>query len=174
MDEPQAQPMTRQRREGVRLLNPHPDSLAEITVEYPYLQHRYEQFRRLPTDTNLIDRRHAQLALYRDAEKSYEVSTGEHVQHWQRRLLARYARNLALADRALMPGVFAVTVAARSIVDDNYGWEVWETAGRYPPQKTASDLETVQISGEEVWLDTKRIRVRRQVPSVKRRLRPVG
>jgi hypothetical protein len=174
MDEPQAQPMSRLRREGVHVLNPHPDSLAEITIEYPYLQYRYEQFRRLLTDTNLIDRRHAQLALYRDAEKSYEVNTGERVAHWQRRLLARYARNLALADHALMPAIFDLTVAARSVVDDNYGWEVWETAGRYPPQKTASDLETVQISGEEVWLDTKRIRLRRRLPSVKRRLRPVG
>jgi hypothetical protein len=174
MDEPQAQPMSRLRREGVHVLNPHPDSLAEITIEYPYLQHRYEQFRGLLTDSNLIDRRHAQLALYRDAEKSYEVNTGERVQHWQRRLLARYARNLALADHALMPAIFDLTVAARSVVDDNYGWEVWETAGRYPPQKTASDLETVQISGDEVWLDTKRIRLRRRLPSVKRRLRPVG
>jgi hypothetical protein len=174
MDEPQAQPMSRLRRDGVHLLNPHPDSLAEITIEYPYLQHRYEQFRGLLTDANLIDRRHAQFALFHDAEKSYGVSTGERVAHWQRRLLARYARNLALADHGLMPAIFDLTVAARSIVDDNYGWEVWETAGRYPPQKTASDLETVQISGDEVWLDTKRIRLRRRLPSVKRRLRPVG
>jgi len=174
MDEPQAQPMSRLRREGVHVLNPHPESLAEITIEYPYLQYRYEQFRGLATDSNLIDRRHAQFALFRDAEKSYEVNTGERVAHWQRRLLARYARNLALADHGLMPAIFDLTVAARSIVDDNYGWEVWETAGRYPPQKAASDLETVRISGDEVWLDTKRIRLRRRLPSVKRRLRPVG
>lgn len=174
MEEPQAQPMSRTRREGVRVLNPHPECLTEITVEYPYLQHRYEQFRGLMTDSNLIDRRHAQLALFRDAEKAYEANTGERVAHWQRRLLARYARNLALTERCLMPGVFDVTVAARSIVDDNYGWEVWETAGKYPPQKAASDIETVRISGEEVWLDTKKIRLRRRLPSTKRRLRPVG
>jgi len=174
MEEPQAQPMSRLRREDVRVLNPHPECLAEITVEYPYLQYRYEQFRHLLTDSDLIDRRHAQLAMFREAEKSYEANTGDHVAHWQRRLLARYTRNLALADSALMAGVFDLTVAARSIVDDNYGWEVWETAGRYPPQKTASDLETVRISGEEVWLDTKRIRLRRRLPSLKRRLRPVG
>ncbi len=174
MDEPQAQPMSRLRREGVQVLNPHPDSLGEITVEYPYLQYRYEQFRNLLTDGALVDRRHAQLALFRDAEKSYEVSTGEEVKHWQRRLLARYARNLALVEHALMPGIFDLAVAARSIVDDNYGWEVWETASRYPVQKTASDLETVQISGEEVWIDTRRIHLRRRLPSVKRRLRPVG
>ena len=174
MEEPQAQPMSKVRREGVQVINPHPDCLAEITIEYPYLQWRYEQFRQLMTDTNLIDRRHAQFALFRDAEKSYEANTGERVAHWQRRLLARYARNLALADSALMPGVFDLAVAARSIVDDNYGWEVWDTAGRYPAQKAASDLVTAKISGEEVWLDTKHIRLRRRLPSAKRRLRPVG
>jgi len=174
MDEPQAQPMSRVRRQGVQLFNLHPESLAEITIEYPYLQYRYEQYRALMTDANLVERRHAQLALFRDAEKSYEVSTGERVRHWQRRLLARYARNLALVDRALMPGIFDLAVAARSIVDDNYGWDVWETAGLYPPQKTAGDLETVRISGEDMWRDTRRIRLRRRLPSVKRRLRPVG
>ena len=35
MEEPQAQPMARLKRDGVELFNPHPDSLAEITVEYP-------------------------------------------------------------------------------------------------------------------------------------------
>ncbi len=75
MEQPQAQPMLRVRRDGVQLVNPHPECLAEITVEYPYLQHRYEQFRLLMTDGNLIDRRHVQsIALYRDAEKSYEAS----------------------------------------------------------------------------------------------------
>ena len=174
MQEPQAQPMARVHREGVQVLNPHPASLAEITIEYPYLQHRYEQFRQTMTEETSIDRRHVQLALYREAEKNYEQNTGETLQHWQRRLLARYTRNLAVADHALSAGIFDLTVAARSVVDDNFGWEVWEVAGRYPPQKEASDVMTVAISGEEVWLDTKKIRLRRRLPSQKRRLRPVG
>src|SRR5215469_9464814 len=62
MEQPQAQPMVRVRREGVQVLNPSPQSLAEITIEYPYLQERYESFRALMTDSGLIDRRHAQLA----------------------------------------------------------------------------------------------------------------
>jgi hypothetical protein len=65
-------------------------------------------------------------------------------------------------------------VAARSIVDDNYGWDVWETAGKYPPQKAESDLPTVNLSGEEVWLNTRRIRLRRRLPKPKQRLRPLG
>jgi hypothetical protein len=59
-------------------------------------------------------------------------------------------------------------------VDDNYGWEVWETGNRYPPQKAESNLETVNLSGEEVWRDLRRIRLRRRLPKPKQRLRPAG
>jgi len=69
------------------------------------------------------------------AEKEYEVSTGERIAHWQRRLLARYTRNLALAANELCAGIFDMAVAARGVVDDNYAWDVWEAAGKYPPQK---------------------------------------
>ncbi len=174
MEEPQAQPLARTRREGVELFNPHPESLAEITIEYPQLQWRYEDFRGRPADWRLIDRRHAQLAVFREAEKEYAASTGERMAHWQRRLLARYTRNLALAGNELSAGLFDLAVAARAVADDNYAWEVWEAAGRYPPQKAASDLVTVRVSGEEVWMDTRRIRLRRRLPSPKRRLRPFG
>jgi hypothetical protein len=174
MEQPQAQPMVRTKRDGVELFNLHPESLPEVTAEYPALQWRYEQFRTQPSDPNLIDRRHAQLAVLREAEKKYEASTGEPVAHWQRRLLARYTRNLALAGSTLSADIFDLTVAARSIVDDNYAWEVWGSAGEYPPQSETSSLMTVRISGDEMWTDTRRIRLRRRIPSAKRRLRPHG
>ncbi|MBS1858043.1 MAG: hypothetical protein JST11_21920 [Acidobacteria bacterium] len=174
MEEPQAQPMARTRREGIELIHPHPESLGEILLDYPALQWRYENFRAARADLNLIDRRHAQLSVLRAAEKEYEAATGERVTHWQRRLLARYTRNLALSSRDLAAGIFDLTVAARGIVDDNYAWDVWEAAGRYPPQRTESELPVARISGEEVWLDTRRIRLRRRLPSTKRLLRPYG
>jgi hypothetical protein len=174
MEEPQAQPLARPHREGVELFNPHPESLGEICAEYPQLQWRYESYRQTMTGDNLIDRRHAQLAVFRQAEKEYEANTGERVAHWQRRLLGRYARNLALAGNELSAGLFDLAVAARGVADDNYAWEVWEAGSRYPPQQTDSSLLTVRISGDEVWMDTRRIRIRRRLPSTKRRLRPFG
>src|SRR5258708_14910561 len=174
MEEPQAQPLARSRRQGVELINPHPESLAEILLEYPALQWRYENFRAPMTDSNLIDPRHAQLSVFRDAEKDYEANTGERIAHWQRRLLARYTRNLALATNDLSAGIFDLAVAARGIADDNYAWDVWEAAGRYPPQRMESDLPTARISGEEVWIDTRRIRLRRRLPNTKQKLRPYG
>ena len=44
MERPQAEP-ERRRREELQLVNPHPDCLGEITLEYPFLQERYEKFR---------------------------------------------------------------------------------------------------------------------------------
>ena len=174
MEEPQAQPLARLHREGVELLNPHPDSLGEICAEYPHLQWRYEGYRAAMNAPQSIDRRHAQLSVFRQAEKEYEANTGEQIAHWQRRLLARYSRNLAMAAHDLSAGLFDLTVAARGVADDNFAWEVWEAAGRYPPQQTSSSLLTVRISGDEVWMDTRRIRIRRRLPSTKRRLRPFG
>jgi hypothetical protein len=172
MEMPQEEPPARRRE--VELFNPHPESLAEIATEYPFLQWRYEQFREAMPETNSIDRRHAQLAVFRSAEKEYEANTGERIEHWQRRMLARYTRNLAFYNRELSATLFDMTVAARGIAGDNYAWEVWETAGRYPPQTDETDITTVRISGEEMWRDTRKIRLRRRLPSTKRRMLPVG
>lgn len=174
MERPQAQPMARRRREGVQLVNPHPACLAEVTLEYPFLQARYEEFREEMADPKHVDRRHVQLAVFREAEKVYEKNTGDRVGHWQRRLLGRFTRNLALTSNALTASLYDLTVAARSVVDDNYAWEVWEMVSRYPYQTEISDAPTMHISGEEVWMDTRRIRLRRRLPSAKRRLKPIG
>ena len=174
MEEPQEQPRKREPFE-VRLLNPHPDCLAEITVEYPYLQDRYERYRVNLQGEDSIDRPRVQMELLRDAEKEYGTNTGDKLEHWQRRMMARFTRNLANISRDLVAGVFDLTVAARSVVDDNYAYEVWQTANRYPAQKAASDmLETINISGEEVWLNTRKIRLRRRLPRPKQRLVPRG
>jgi len=174
METPQEPPRRRARRLVVDLINPHPECLAEITLEHPYLQHRYEQFRTRMSPEALVDRPRVQLALLREAETGYEKNAGERLQHWQRRLIARYTRNLALTAGDLTAGLFDLTVAARSIVDDNFAWEVWETANRYPAQKAECELETVRLSGDEIWRDTRKLRLRRRLPRPKQRLRPFG
>jgi hypothetical protein len=173
MEHPQNEP-ARRRREDLRLVNAHPECLGEIAAEYPFLQERYEMFRVEMRDPAMVDRRRAQMALYRESEDAYTLNTGEKMHRWQRRLLARYSRNLARTHHDLVAALFDLTIAARSIVDENFAWDVWETASRYSHQQTSSDLDTVNISGEEVWLHTKRIRLRRRLPSTKRRMGTLG
>ncbi len=175
METPQEAPSAARRPPEPRLLNPHPACLAEITAEYPYLQERYERFRLKLAGSESVDRPRAQLELLREAEREYEHNTGDHIAHWQRLTMARYSRNLAAASGGLAAGLFDIVVAARGVVDDNYGWEVWEAANRYPAQKDSSEtLETVNLSGEQVWLDTRRLRLRRRLPRPKRMYVPRG
>jgi hypothetical protein len=174
MEAPQEAPRGRPKRFDIRLLNPHPDCLAEITVEYPYLQERYEFFRIDLEREESLDRPRVQFELLREAEAKYTDSTGEKLAHWQRRMIARYTRNLAHMAGELVAGVYDLAVAARSIVDDNYGWEVWQMANRYLAQQETSDLETVRLTASEIWLNTKKLRIRRRLPRPKQRLKPVG
>jgi len=174
MEVPQDTP-NRAKPPEIRLLNPHPDCLAEITIEYPYLQDRYEIFRARMEPGELVDRPKVQFDLLREAEKEYGKNTGEKVEYWQRRMMARFTRNLASMNGDLLAGVFDLAVAARSVVDDNYAYEVWQTANRYPAQKPSSDLlETVNLSSEEIWYNTKKLRLRRRLPRPKQRLMPKG
>ena len=177
MEMPQDEPPRRRFSRPVDLVNAHPDCLVEITTEYPYLQDRYEHYRTglgpyLLGDQDLIDRPRVQLALLRDAEQAYQRNAGDHLSHWQRRMLARYTRNLAIISNNLTASLFDVVVAARSIVDDNYAWEVWTLANCYPAQQASSDLETLNIAGEDVWFRTKRMRLRRRLPRPKQLLKP--
>jgi hypothetical protein len=177
MEVPQPAP-PRKKMDQPDLLNPHPDCLAEITIEYPYLQERYEFFRMgigsPPYDDSVLDRPRVQLDLMREAAAKYASSTGEKLAHWQRRMIARYTRNLAHISGDLVAGVYDLAVAARSVVDDNYGWEVWQMANRYLAQQENSDLETVRLSASEIWINTKRLRIRRRLPRPKQRLKPSG
>ncbi|MBI1358177.1 MAG: hypothetical protein GC160_27910 [Acidobacteria bacterium] len=209
MERPQAQPLRKLRREQPRLLNLHPECLAEVLTDPPFLQAVYEARRRGGLDDSAprvdrvqqtavgfelierpktdpreealreaaqegLGRPQVHLRLFGVAETLYERNAGETLAHWQRRLWARYSRNLALVQNQLLPSLFDMTVAARSIVDDNFAWELWEAAGWYPHQRIDSDLMNVKISGEEMFLDTRRIQLRRRFRSKKGRARPLG
>jgi hypothetical protein len=172
MESPQEDPDLGRARKEISLVNAHPECLAEILVEYPHLQGRYEEYRMLLDDPDMIDRPRVQLDVMRHAEQTYKANTGEEMKHWQRLQLAKFTRNLAMIEGRLTAGVFDMSVAARGIVDDNFGWEVWESANRYPAQRADSDLETLNLSAEEVYFNTRRMRLRRRLPRFKQRLRP--
>jgi hypothetical protein len=155
------------------LCNLHPDCLAEITNEIPYYQERYEDLRTGNLETAAIEKAKWQLALLREAEREYSINTGDQMNSWQRMGLAKFGRNLALLDQQLLPGVFDLTLAARALVDDNFAYEVWQTANRFAVQQTEDPpLETLNLSGEEVWLHTRKLRIRRRLPRARQRLLP--
>jgi hypothetical protein len=222
LESPQDEPVSQTRRD-VQLMNLHPDCLAEVLGEFPFLQSVYESRRyglparpededpghpalivrrtarhvdqrtgedgiasaKVDAPSNLasptspeqfrfMDRQRLNFRLFAEAEKLYEKSTREKLSHWQRRLFATYSRNLTLMQNGLVAGLFDQTVAARSIVDDNFAWELWALGSSHSGQKEQSDIETVNISGDQLYRHMKRIRLRRRLPRQKARVRPIG
>ncbi|MBV8550244.1 MAG: hypothetical protein JOY54_03010 [Acidobacteriaceae bacterium] len=176
MEAPQDEPAAPRTQlfDTTELFNLHPDCLAEVTNEMPFYQELYEELRDAP-EVSRIDRPKWQLRLLRDAEREYTVNTGDQMHAWQRITLAKFGRNLALLDEQLLPGVYDLTLAARSVVDDNFAYEVWQTANRYGMQLTEDPpLETLNISGEEVWLRTRKLRIRRRLPRIRQRMIPAS
>jgi hypothetical protein len=173
MESPQEEPPRGRIRlfDRAELFNLHPDCLAEVTNEAPYFQELYEQDRLNPLTP--LNRPRWQLTLLRDAEREYQVNTGETMRSWQRRMMAKFARNLAMLDGHLIPGVYDLALGSRSIVDDNFAWEVWQMANRFSLQRTEdSPLETLNLSGDEVWTRTRKLRIRRRLPRMKQMLKP--
>ena len=123
-----------------------------------------------------LDRPQVQFDLLREAEKEYIKNTGDKVAHWQRRMIARFTRNLAPISGDLVASVYDLAVAARSVVDDNYGWEVWQMANRYLAQKATQRFarDRASIERSEIWINTKKLRIRRRLPRPKQRLKPRG
>lgn len=175
MEVPQDEPARGRTRlfQQAELFNLHPDCLAEVTSEPPFYQELYEQLR--DTAAVELDRQKWQSKLLREAEREYQITTGETMRSWQRLSLAKFTRNLAILGGHLLPGPYDLTIGARSLVDDNYAYEVWQTANRFSQQETEDPaLETINISGEEVWLRTRKLRIRRRLPRLKQMFQPAN
>ncbi len=172
-DEPPAPRLSLFRRS--QLFNLHPDCLGEVTSEAPYYQELYETDRNNIESPSKLERHRWQLSLLREAEREYAINTGEQMRSWQRLALAKFTRNLAMLDHQLLPGIYDLTLGARSIVDDNFAYEVWQMAARFSVQQTEDPpLETLNISGEEIWLRTRKIRIRRRLPRMKQMFKPAS
>ncbi|MBC8164433.1 MAG: hypothetical protein H7Y20_01030, partial [Bryobacteraceae bacterium] len=107
---PQEDPDIGTPRRDIEMVNPHPECLSEILVEYPWLQSRYEEYRMFLDDPTSIARPQVQLDVLRHAETTYETNTGDSVVHWQRRSIAHYTRNLAFAAGDLTANLFDICV----------------------------------------------------------------
>lgn len=128
----------------------------------------------IPADAHLLpmDR---QRALWRWLQRSaylYNRKTGERLEPWQVHLLMRFSRNYAMMEGRLLPDFFQWVASARACVDENFAYEVWALGCFYPWQReVALDLPTMRVRGEELWLGSRRMRIRPRVPRRKRPLR---
>jgi hypothetical protein len=210
---PQARPLERTRRTGVSLFNVHPEDLAEVMTEYPFLAATYEYRRHgLPPKPEIsrftvrkklgaltlmsrpkepcseeealdaairwsvhhmkegeLDRQLVILRLFEQAQHHYRQDTGEMVYRWQKQAFFRFSRNYALLEERLLPDFYQLLIAARGCVDDNFCYAFWRLGSFYPWQKASSCAPTIRMSGDMLWLGTRKVHIRRRLPRIKRR-----
>jgi len=172
LDQPQAQVFGRRKREGVGLAHLHRDSSREIMTEAPYLAAAYERDRS-SEETKDKDRLRINNELFRIAKKNYWKNSKEELSISQVRVLNRFARNYALLTGRLVPNFYQLIVAARGAADDNFAYEVWEQGSEYPWQTEEPGIPVLRLTGEDLFLDQKKIRFHRRLKTMRRRLVPV-
>ena len=123
--------------------------------------------------TGPIDRNRALLVLLEEAGRHYRQETGEQVKGWQKKVFWKFVRNYALLQGLLLPEFYHLLVGARASVDDNFCYSLWRLGGFYPWQGESSNAPTLRVKGEDVWLGTRKLQVRRWLPGKKRRRNPM-
>jgi hypothetical protein len=137
-------------RPGARLAHVQPESLRAMLGEIPHVTWLYEQTRELLelSGESRFDKLAAVRDLLKEAESHYEKTYRERINMTQWRGLLQYLRNLAWVRKRLRPNLAEVVCAARAIVDNDYGWLVFEQAISYPPQLDRDpELPTIKVVG---------------------------
>ncbi len=170
VDSPQAQPLGRVKREGVVIANLHENSSREIMSEIPFLAAEYERTR---TSMEALDRLKIQEDLIQQARDQHLLNSKEDMTLQQLSILRKFARNYALIQQQLTPDFYQLVVAARGAVNDNYAYEVWDLGSEYPWQDKNPRFATIELRGEDLYLNQKKIRFHRKFRTLRKRLVPV-
>jgi hypothetical protein len=171
LEQPQTEVIGRRHRDKVGLAHLHRDSSREIMTEMPLLAALYERFR--SEGGGPPDRLKINQDLIQAGREKHRKNSREEISRSQIRVLHRFARNYALVSGGLVPNFYQLIVAARGAVDDNFAYEVWEDGSDYPWQTEEPGIPVMRLSGEDLFLDEKRIRFHRRLKSFRRRLVPV-
>ena len=177
----QVQPIGRQHREGVVLAHLNERSSREIMSEMPFIAGRYEGerenlfalWRENPEAESPLDRLAEHETLLQKAAGRHLKNSQEEVTPKQLAVLRRFARNYALIQGFLVADFYQLVVAARGALDDNYAYEVWDLGSTYPWQEENPALPTIELRGEDLFLNQKKIRFHRSFRTMRKRLVPV-
>lgn len=138
------------------------DALAEcgwISMNYEALR---SEFINEPTskEKHLFppDRQQLIYNLYKESSEIYTQKTGNTFASYNMRNLMKFSHNYALVTQRLMPDLFQILTSARSCVDHNYAYETWELATDYPHRKNVDNLPELDLTIEELWGHSKKIK----------------
>lgn len=172
LNRPQAPVIARQKRSMVCLAHLDEECLPELLTECPYLAKRYEEARSKPTWKDL-NRADIFQDLLLEAKEAYETAYKERIRPNQWELFQRFLKNYTLISGRFVPNLYQLVIAARGTIDEDMAYEVWQKGSLYPWHSNDQGLPVVSLEGEDLFLNLRKIRLRRRPRSQRRRLFPV-
>ncbi len=170
-------PLGRQKRSGVIVGYLKESSSREILSEMPFLQRRYEEERACAGshDSHFLklNRLSVQEELLNGAKEAHRKNSREKIETYQLGQIRKFARNLALIQGSLSPDFYQLLMASRGMVNDNFAYEVWDLASRYPFQEASPPLPEIEVTAEDLRINQKQIRFYRRFRTFRPRLVPV-
>lgn len=153
-------------RDHIDLLTLTEQSTQEVMAECGWISKKYEEARSVfalkeTEETSFSfppDRQKLIYDLFKKASENYVANTGNKFPGYNLRNLMKFSRNYALISNALMPDLYQILCAAKGCVDSNYAYEVWILATDYPYRKNIDQLPEIDLSIEDVWGFSKKIR----------------
>jgi hypothetical protein len=128
-----------------------------------------------PENGVLPERTRVHLELCRAASARSEREEKAPLTPLQMQVLLQYARNLAIHENQLQPGVFDLLLAARGVADDNFAWWFWQEATDWPYQSEKAEIGTLRVGLEELHRGRRVFRFHRRERTeglIRRILRP--
>jgi len=126
-----------------------------------------------------VDRKLILQLLFELSSDEYQRKLKSEVKSWQEKCIGEFLRKRCFLDNRLLPEFFELVNAGKGVVDDDFAYELWEFGTTYPFQEEKPSLMTVELTPQEVWMGSERIRFRTRIPSRKQgrfgipqRLRP--
>ncbi len=172
LDSPAARPLERLQRPGVQLAHLAEESSREVLSEPGFFAGQYERSRSEGPAAGL-DRLQMQEELWALAARRHLKQNREELSAAAWGVLRRFTRNYALITGRLTPNLYQLVIGARGAAGDDFAYEVWDEASRYPWQTDEPGLPVLRLSGDDLWLDQRRIRFHRRLKSLRTRLMPV-
>lgn len=169
------QVLTEVERDGLRLIS------SGLATEGQQRAERWQIYDALaiecsqdPTDAfSPLDRQRVQLGLVQAAREAYERHTGEELKPFALRTWLKFCRNYALVEGHLLPDLYQLVIGARGVADDNLAYEVWDLGSFWPWQQERASFPTARIRADEMWVGTRKFRLRRKFPRRRVRLQRV-
>ncbi|CDZ81232.1 hypothetical protein BN1013_01765 [Candidatus Rubidus massiliensis] len=143
-------------RDEIQLFTISDKTCREILANPGWFSQSFEKYRANPIVPP--DRQQLLYDLYKESSEIYKKNTGNSFPSYNFKNIMKYVRNYSLLHNQLLPDLYQMIIAAKGCVDQNYAYETWALATYFPYLKNIDNLPEIELTPEQIWGNSKKIR----------------